>query len=60
MTVYLVYSVTIGDRYDFEDAADSTIFASRVDAEAHKEMLQAPDRWGYSGNEVMIVEKTIN
>ena len=59
MTVYLVYSVIIGDRYDHEDAANSTIFASRADAEAHKEMLQAPDILSYSG-EVMIVEKTIN
>ena len=59
MTVYLVYSVIDGDRYDFEDAANSTIFASRADAEAHKEKLQTPDRWG-AYDEVMIVEKTIN
>ena len=59
MTVYLVYSIIEGDRYDFEDAANSTIFASLADAEAHKEMLQQPDRWGAS-LEVVIVEKTIN
>lgn len=59
MTVYLVYSIIDGDRYDFEDAAGSTIFASRASAEAHKEKLQTPDAWGHI-DEVMIVEKTIN
>ena len=58
MTVYLVYTVSTGDRFEFEDASSSTIFASLSDAEAYKADLESESRW--KSDRFVIAVKTIN
>ena len=60
MIVYLVYTVSPGDRYDFEDAANSTIFASLDAAEAYRTELENDEERFYYKPEVHIAMKTIN
>jgi len=53
MKVYVVYTVIIGDRYDFEDAEGCKVFSDYSDAERYKEELTSEYEI------VKIVEKVI-
>jgi|14_taG_2_1085336.scaffolds.fasta_scaffold154682_2 hypothetical protein len=53
MKVYVVYTVIIGDRYDFEDAEGCEVFSDYSDAERYKEEITF-------GNYAKIVEKVVH
>ena len=53
MKVYVVYTVIMGDRYDFEDAEGCKVFSDYSDAERYKEEITFTDY-------VKIVEKVIH
>jgi hypothetical protein len=56
MKVYVVYTVIIGDRYDFEDAEGCKVFSDYSDAERYKEEKITSE---YEIENVKIVEKVI-
>ena len=56
MKVYVVYTVIMGDRYDFEDAEGCKVFSDYSDAECYAERYKEENTFS---DDVKIVEKVI-
>ena len=59
MKVYVVYTVIMGDRYDFEDAEGCKVFSDYSDAERYKEEKLCDSSDYMFADHVKIVEKVI-